>query len=216
MGYHQTVEKHIQLYKGNQGTVRPPGSCFTQHPGYFSTPKSLTAIDWLSDHGAILEILSRHALLTGDRRFIEDWLEPILKACDFIKDSCAATNHPGVKGVMPPAVATDSGVPSQAVWSEAWTFKGLSTSVALLKRIGHPRAGEFERLAADFRGRFQVAFLAETAKAQGGPRPMAGNIPCSPRTSFLPRHTTPMTMLSCWIQDRSACRGPVCLMPMTH
>lgn len=165
LGYHQTVEQHVQLYKAHQGTVRPPGSGFSQHPGYLSTPKNLTAIDWLSDHGAILEILSRHALLTGDRRFIDGWLEPILKACDFIKDSCAATNHLGVKGVMPPAVATDSGVPSQAVWNQAWTFKGLSTSVALLKRIGHPRAGEFERLAADFKSRFQSAFLAETAKA---------------------------------------------------
>lgn len=144
--------------------MKPPGPSFTQHPGYFSTPKTLTSIDWLTDHGAILEILSRHALLTGDQKFIDEWLEPILKGCDFIKDSCAATNHIGVKGVMPPAVATDNGVPSQAIWNQAWTYKGLTTSIQLLKKLHHPRATEFEKFASEFQKKFHAAFLAQTAK----------------------------------------------------
>jgi hypothetical protein len=164
LGYHDVVARNLELYKANQGTVRPPGPGYTLHPGYFSTPKTLTSIDWLSDHGAILEALSRHALLTGDQKFIQEWLQPIIKGCDFIKDSCAATNHSGVKGVMPPAVATDSGVPSQAIWNEAWTFKGLTTAIQLLKKVHHPRAAEFEAFAADFKSKFHAAFLAQTAK----------------------------------------------------
>ncbi|HZM04028.1 MAG TPA: hypothetical protein VFC44_13535 [Candidatus Saccharimonadales bacterium] len=164
LGYHAVVARNVELYKANQGTVHPPGLSYTLHPGYFSTPKSLTAIDWLTDHGAILETLSRHALLTGDQKFIDEWLEPIIKGCDFIKDSCAATNHAGVKGVMPPAVATDSGVPSQAIWNEAWTYKGLTTSIQLLKKLKHPQAAEFGSFADDFKRKFQAAFLAQTAK----------------------------------------------------
>jgi hypothetical protein len=164
LGYHDVVETHVQLYKKHQGSVKPPGDAYRLHPGYLSTPKSLTAIDWLSDHGAILEILSRHALLKGDEQFIDEWLDVILKGCDFIKDSCAATNHQGVKGLLPPAIATDNSVPSQAVWNQAWNYKGLTTSVRLLKRLKHPRAAELEQFANEFRQRFVAAFLAETAR----------------------------------------------------
>jgi hypothetical protein len=186
LGYHDVVAQHVELYKKNQGTVNPPGPSFAQHPGYFSTPKSLTAIDWLTDHGAILEILSRHALLTGDKKFIDEWLDPILKGCDFIKDSCAATNHIGVKGVMPPAVATDNGVPSQAVWNEAWTYKGLTTSIQLLKKIHHPRAAEFEKFAEEFRQKFQKAFLAQTAKQPKWTAPDGEQFPVLPANLIPP------------------------------
>jgi hypothetical protein len=164
LGYHDVTEKHARLFKKNQGTVRPPGPAYTMHPGYFSTPKTLTTIDWLTDHGAVLEQLSRHALLTGDDKFVEQWLEPIVKGCEFIKDACAKTGHGGVEGVMPPAVATDTVVPSQAVWNQAWVYKGLTTSVTLLKRLNHPRAAEFDALANEFRAKFREAFIARAAK----------------------------------------------------
>jgi hypothetical protein len=164
LGYHDVTERHARLFKKNQGTVRPPGPAFTMHPGYFSTPKTLTTIDWLTDHGAVLEQLSRHALLTGDQKFIDHWLEPIVKGCDFIKDSVAIKGHGGVEGVMPPAVATDTVVPSQAVWNQAWCYKGLTSSVKLLKRLNHPRAAEFDALAEQFRENFQKAFAAATAR----------------------------------------------------
>src|SRR5688500_13235283 len=163
LGYHDVTERHARLFKKNQGTVVPPGPAFAQHPGYFSTPKTLTTIDWLTDHGAVMEQLSRHALLTGDEEFIEYWLEPILKACEFVKDACAKTDHGGVEGVMPPAVATDTVVPTQAVWNQAWVYKGLTTSVKLLKRLNHPRAAEFDELAGQFRKKFQDALAARAA-----------------------------------------------------
>jgi hypothetical protein len=185
LGYHDVTEQHARLFKKNQGTVRPPGPAYKMHAGYFSTPKTLTTIDWLTDHGAVLEQLSRHALLTGDQKFIDEWIDPIIKGCDFIKDACAATGHGGVEGVMPPAVATDTGVPSQAVWNEAWVYKGLTTSVALLKRLNHPRAAEFDALAKEFRTKFREAFVARAAKeptwsdASGKQHPM-------PPTNLIP------------------------------
>ncbi len=192
LGYHAAVEKHAELFKANQGTVRPPGPAYKLHPGYFSSPKTLTSIDWLTDHGAVLETLSRHALLTGDRTFIDHWLDSILRGCDFIKESLAATGHGGAEGVMPPAVATDTVVPSQAVWNDAWNYKGLTTSVKLLRRIGHPRAAEFESVAAGYRRRFNAAFAARVAQeptwtdAQGArhPVPPANLIP-SPQRHLL-------------------------------
>lgn len=205
LGYHNVVEKHVQLYKANQGTVRPPGPSFAQHPGYFSTPKTLTAIDWLSDHGAILEILSRHALLSGDQKFINEWLEPIIKGCDFIKDSCAITNHNGIKGVMPPAVATDTGVPSQAIWNQAWNYKGLVTSVHLLKKLGHPRAVEFASFAADFKKKFQEAFLAQTAKEPKWTAPDGKQHP------ILPTNLTPPPKRHVYDDAFLLDTGPLCL-----
>ncbi len=164
LGYHDVVAEHVELYRKYQGTVKPPGPSYTLHPGYFSTPKTLTSFDWLTDHGAVLEIVSRHALLSGDQKFIDEWLEPILNACEFIKDACSKTNHPGFKGLMPPAVATDANIPTQAVWNQAWTYKGLGSAVRLLKKLHHPRAPEFERLAQDFRATFVNAFREVTAR----------------------------------------------------
>lgn len=163
LGYHETVDRHTELFKKYQGTVKPPGPTYELHPGYLSTPRTLTAFDWMSDHGAILHQVSTHALLTGDQSFIEKWTEPILKACDFIRDACAQTNHDGVKGLLPPAVATDEIIPLQAVWNMAWHYKGLISAVRLLKRISHQRSAEFERFASDFKSTFDKAFRERMA-----------------------------------------------------
>ncbi|MEA2064352.1 MAG: hypothetical protein U9P14_11680, partial [Gemmatimonadota bacterium] len=99
LGYHSAVEKHLEIFKENQGTVKPPGPAYKLHPGYFSSPKTLTSIDWLADHGAILYEVTKHALLTGDSEFTGHWLEAIIAGCEFIKDSRAITGHEGVPGL---------------------------------------------------------------------------------------------------------------------
>ncbi|WP_262249630.1 hypothetical protein [Parapedobacter soli] len=165
LGYHESVGRHLELFRKNQGTVKPPGPAYDLHPGYFSTPKTLTAFDWLTDHGAILHQASTHALLSRDPVFIANWTDPIVKACDFIKDMSAKTDFEGVKGLLPPAVATDELFPIQAVWNIAWNFKGLHTAVNFLQAIGHPRADEF----SDFEANFKSTFVTEYRKlvAQG-------------------------------------------------
>lgn len=160
LGYHDVVEKHVEIYKKYQGTIKPPGPSYKMDPGYFSTPKTLTSIDWLSDHGAVLELLAFHALITGEKAFSDKWTDAIVKGCDFVKNACSITDAIGVRGIMPPAVATDTTVPLQAIWSEAWTYKGLGTAVILLKSIHHPRASEFEEFAVSFKKNFEKAFAA--------------------------------------------------------
>lgn len=163
LGYHAEVEKYLEIFKANQGTVRPPGGHHQLHPGYLSTPKTLTSIDWLTDHGAILHAICHHGLITGDRQFLAEWTPTILKACEFIRDARATPGHGGVEGIMPSAVPTDTGIQLQAVWNDGWNYKGLVSAVRLLQRSGHPRAGEFAELARDYKASFVQAFR-EAAK----------------------------------------------------
>ena len=153
LGRHDVVEKHIEIYKEYQGTRTPPGAVFAggSYPGYLSTPQELQAIDWMSDHGAILEIISTHALLSGRREFVDRWLEPVVMACEYIAQAVALTGHDGVPGLMPPGHSTDEGVETQGMISQCFTYKGLASAVRLLKREKHPRAAEFAALADTFR-----------------------------------------------------------------
>ena len=66
MGYHADAARYLRIFRKEQGTVIAPGGAFALHPGYLSSPKTLTSIDWLSDHGALLWAISNHALLSGD------------------------------------------------------------------------------------------------------------------------------------------------------
>ncbi|HEY7416315.1 MAG TPA: hypothetical protein VH593_14075, partial [Ktedonobacteraceae bacterium] len=81
LGYNQCVAQHLELFRKHQGSVRPPGPSYDLHPGYFSTPASLTAFNWLTDHGAILHQVSTHALLSNDQEFISAWTDAIVKGC---------------------------------------------------------------------------------------------------------------------------------------
>lgn len=157
MGYHDLVEKYIGMFKAEQGKTTPPGDYFQSHPGSLTTPRSLTAIDWITDHGALLWMISEHALITGDKAFIEDWTPVVIKACQFTQYARQITEHTGALGVLPPARATDAGSEIQTVWADGWHYKGLSTAVRLLKRIGHPRAGEFAAEADAYKQAFSEA-----------------------------------------------------------
>lgn len=162
MGYHTAAAKYMELLLKRQGEVTPPGPSFAPHPGYLSTPKGFTGIDWLSDHGAILWSAAEHALLSGDKDFIDQWTPAIIRACEFVKDSRAMKDHGGVPGIMPLAVATDTCSHIQAVWNDAWTYKGLSTAARLLDKIGHSRAKEFTDECSDYRRAFGKAIRDRT------------------------------------------------------
>ena len=155
LGHHPAADKYLEIFRQEQGTIVPPGKAYHQHAGHLATPRSFTSIDWLTDHGAILYAAAHHALVTDDPQFIERWTEPILKACEFIRDFRTSSTHSGVKGILPAAVPTDTGVQEQSVWTDGWNYKGLSTAVRLLKRINHPRAEEFAREADAYRESFR-------------------------------------------------------------
>src|SRR5208283_3200891 len=87
LGYHQTVDKYLNIFLEEQGTVKPPGPAYELHKGYFSTPAQYKSIDWLSDNGAVLYTLATHALLTGDRESSVRSTEGIIRSCEWIAES---------------------------------------------------------------------------------------------------------------------------------
>ena len=166
LGWHDDVEKYLEIHRTDQGTAKPPGDDFPQHPGYFGVPKPVDiGYQWLTDHGAVLYTASYHALLTGDEKFIAKWLDPIVKGCEFIKDARKLPRKPPqVQGVMPAASASDKKDPIQSFWSDGWNYKGLSTAARLLRQLNHPRAAEFEKEADDYRNAIVAAFRAKAAR----------------------------------------------------
>lgn len=155
MGYHATAAKYLKMYVEAQGTVCPVGDYFRPHPGSLGPPRCIAACVWTSDHGAILWALAQHALIAGDPEWT-DWVtEPIVKACEYIRDTRRISGHGGIEGLMPPGMATDMPTKIQSVWADAWTFKGLTTAVRFLRRINHPRAEEFAAEAEDYRRLFR-------------------------------------------------------------
>lgn len=163
LGYHEVVARHTEIYLGTQGTLKPPGSAYTIHPGYYGSPRSVQAIDWLSDHGAVMHLVATHALLTGDAAYIAKWTDSLVKACAFVKDVCALTGHRGIPGLPPPGVATDEGTEVVSVWTVGWFYKGLTSAVKLLKKLNHPRAAEFQQEADRFKSVFLQAFTSYNA-----------------------------------------------------
>ena len=179
LGYHAEAERYLGVFAKHQGSTVPPGNTYKLHPGYLGTPKVYQAINWLSDNGALLWAFSEHGLLTGDEKFLQTYTPVILKSCEWIRDARRATGHGGVEGILPGAVATDECQQVQSIWNDGWNYKGLTTAVRLLKRINHPRAGEFQAEADDYRERFRRAYLDAAHKtpiwtdAAGKSHPMA-------------------------------------------
>lgn len=163
LGYHQFVADNLKIFHKYQGSTKPPGEAYELHPGYLGAPKQLSSIDWLTDHGSVLHAMSQNALLSGDQKIIDEALGPILKGCEFLRDARRNTKHEGAPGVLPPAVATDTGVPTQAVWNIAWNYKGLESAVKFLQSIGHPRADEFAAEAREYKEAFVKAYRERAA-----------------------------------------------------
>jgi hypothetical protein len=184
LGFHDVSERYLKIYKDAQGTSKAPGPNYAKHPGYLCAPRSLASYDWITDHGSILHAICLHGLLTGDRRFIDEYTGTIIKACEFIRDARHSTNHPGVMGVLPPASASDLEKPEQALWSDGWNYKGLTSAARLLRMIGHPRAKEFEDEAIDYKRAFQKA-LREKVKTMPSWRDAKGNSHPLVPTSFM-------------------------------
>lgn len=162
MGYHSVNEKYLRTFIHAQGTVIPPGPAYSRHPGYLGAPRFATGADWVSDHGALLYNICSHALLTGDKEFLRNHVDAIIRACEFIKDA-RALRHPGIRGLLPPAQATDVNKGVQAIWSDGWNHKGLLSAVRLLRKIHHPRAEEFANEAQNYREAIVRALREATA-----------------------------------------------------
>lgn len=161
LGYHSLIEKYLKVFRDTQGKVMPPGDSFKLHPGYLGVSPRTAIVNWLPDHGAILWVMAQHGLLTGDRKYIEEYTPVIVKACEWIRDARRIKGHGGVEGVMPPAGASDDESRIQNCWTDGWIYKGLTTAVEFLKATNNPRSAEFEAEARDYKATFQKAFRAK-------------------------------------------------------
>jgi len=166
LGFGKEVEKYLEPYRMYQGQKKPASPYLEKHPGYFSTPQQLSAIDWITDHAAILWIAAEHAMLSRDTNFIKNWTLPIVKACQFICDAIDTKGHGHYEGILPPAISNDSGWCSQTVWNNAWHHKALKTASFFLKGINHPQADFFIEKAAEYRNRFREIFREVVKKSK--------------------------------------------------
>ena len=164
LGYHSVVEKYLQGFKALQGKVTPVGKLFKPHPGYMNEPKTSTSYNYFSAHGALLWVISDHAMLSGDPEIIDEWTPVVVKACDWIQYALTIEVPGGVSGIMPPGMGSDIGIVSQEVWNDAFAYKGLTTAIRFLRSIGHPRAEEFAETARAYREKYQAAMRARTRK----------------------------------------------------
>lgn len=164
MGQHTAVERCLEIFMDEQGTVTPPGDAYELHPGFLSTPALYKSIDWLSDNGAVLWTLAMHALLSGDRAYAKRFTDCLVKSCDWIKEARAKTGHGGYEGVLPPAIATDKQTKIQALWSVGWNYKGLTAAVRVLQMLDHPRAVEFAEEAKAYQDVFLAALRDKCTK----------------------------------------------------
>jgi len=175
MGYQSAVEKYLQGFKAFQGKGVPMGplSKFPPHPGYLTEPQPHpgyfvepryppTSYRMSSDHGALLWAISHHALLSGDPEIVEQWTPVVVKACEWIQFALSVEVPGGISGIMPPDLGSDIGVVSLEVWTDAFAYKGLTTAIKLLRRVGHPRAEEFVVMAKKYRETYQQAIRAKT------------------------------------------------------
>jgi hypothetical protein len=120
---------------------------------------------WLTDHGAVMYTAARHAMLTGDQRFIEKWTPALLKGYEFIRDARRLPrNPPQVQGIMPAASASDKKDPLQSFWSDGWNYKGLAETARVLDLCNHPRAAEVQREADEYRAAIVAALRSKAAR----------------------------------------------------
>jgi GH15 family glucan-1,4-alpha-glucosidase len=85
---------------------------------------------------------------------------------------------------MPPAVATDRQTRVQAIWSDGWMYKGLTTAVRLLRQAKHPRAEEFAREAQDYKAAFLAALRDKCGKMPTWTDPAGETHPLLPTSLF--------------------------------
>lgn len=164
LGYHDLAAQYLQPFIEAQGTRKPPSTFIGKHPGFLGSPEAFTSIDWMADHGSLLFAIANHAMLTQDAKEKKRYIEPIIKACEFIRYARNIKGHGGVEGILPPARYSDKPDQTQGVWSDGWNYKGLSTAAKFLRQINHPDASKITAEAEEYKATFLAAFRKAAAE----------------------------------------------------
>jgi hypothetical protein len=156
-GLHDDAARYLEPFIRWQGKMSPPGAHHSRD-GFLAATDEYTWVRWLSGHGWLLWALSEHFLLSGDRAWLERGLPAILAASAWIEHERATNkvaspdgSRPAHWGLLPPGPTGDGAPHSYSFFGEACAWRGLDAAAAVLREIGHERAAELTRAAADYR-----------------------------------------------------------------
>lgn len=154
-GLHEEAARYIEPFFHYQGSQAFPGNFKTQD-GILHSAAEYTAHGYNMDHGFILWTAAEHYRWTRDRKYIEDHLPQIIKACDWIINERQATKRlvHGMKvpeyGLVPAGQLED--VSEFMYWfaTSGYYYKGLKEAAEVLGEIGSPEAPRLAREADEF------------------------------------------------------------------
>jgi len=185
-GYHDEAQKWLDAFLVWQGTMPPTGD-FKSKEGFLTAGPDYSPGVFTSNNGYILHALCRHYLLTRDEAWLKTALPHILASVDWIQRERKQTLTLGAKGeknigygLLPAGNGCDAGTIDQYWYNEVYTWQGLNEAAKLLHRIGHPRGGEIERAAGEYRQCILDALLKVTAAAPKLKLPGGEEIPFIP------------------------------------
>jgi hypothetical protein len=186
-GHHEMVGRYIEnCHLASQGTLQPEGK-FTSKEGFLSGPAAWEGDEWPVKNGFVLWGIVEHYKLSRDRKWLERALPHMLASCDWIKRERATTKKldengkkPVAYGALPPHRISDWQVDQYGLWTDSWNYRGLAGTAEILQELGHPRAEEMMREAADYRQCLRDAVERSIARADKMTLPNGDTIPYFP------------------------------------
>lgn len=158
-GQFEECRRHLDTFFRWQSTPAPDSPAITDWNGFFGAPPVQCAKVWLSYHGAVLWAMARYYELSGDRAWAEEKMPAIIQGMDWIVRNRRTTkrlNPDGSKpfnyGWLPPGRVHDSGAgDTNSIYSDASAWQGMSEMAAVLRKLNHPRAPDYQAEADDYR-----------------------------------------------------------------
>lgn len=160
-GRFDLARKYLEPFFTWQDIPAPDSPAIKDWDGFFGAPAVQCARVWISFQGTILWAAARYYELSGDRAWLDAKLPALIRAMEWIvrnRRSTRVLNADGSRpldwGWMPPGRASDGDV-GTTIANDACLWQGLDAVAGVLKSIGHPRAAEFQREAAEYRSCLQ-------------------------------------------------------------
>ncbi len=158
-GQFALARRYLETFFRWQGIPAPDSPAIKDWNGFFGAPPEQCPKVWMSYHGTVLWAVARYYRLSGDRAWIEPRLPAIVQALEWVRRNRRTTmqlqadgSKPFNYGWLPPGRVSDAGKgDSNSIYSDASIWLGLHEMAGVLRRLGHPRAAEFQAEADDYR-----------------------------------------------------------------
>ncbi len=169
-GYHDLVEKYMEMFFVMQGHAMPgvhdPSILPPPEVGQAYTGTTIHA--WLNSNGGVLGAIANHYRLTRNKAWIWEHKDSILSSCRWLEWVRRSTKTEEFAkkhgyGLMPPGQSTDSDFLSTHVqwfYTDTWTLHGITEIAKVLVECGIPEGEHFVAEAEDYRLCFMKALDA--------------------------------------------------------